>query len=57
MTPTAPLPEGETAVTVVGETLVTAVASRVPKRTAVVPVRLVPVMVTSVPPPWILGSD
>jgi hypothetical protein len=51
VTPTDPLPEGETAVTWVGETLVTAVADRVPKRTAVVPLRPVPVMVTSVPPP------
>lgn len=50
VTLTAPLPEGDTTVTLVGVLLVM-VASRVPKRTAVAPARLTPVMVTTVPPP------
>jgi hypothetical protein len=41
---------GETAVIEVDETTVTLVAATVPKSTAVAPVRLVPVIVTDVPP-------
>lgn len=50
VTGTAPLPEGEITVTEVGVLPVMA-AVLVPNRTAVAPPRLVPVMVTVVPPP------
>ena len=43
-------PAGEVAVIEVADTTVTPVASAVPNFTAVAPVRLVPVMVTGVPP-------
>ncbi len=42
---------GEVAVTCVGETTVKLVACWPPKLTALVPMRLVPVIVTVVPPP------
>ncbi|GAA2507727.1 hypothetical protein GCM10023100_42470 [Actinocorallia cavernae] len=51
VTPTAPLPDGETAVTWVGETWVRLVAGLLPNITLVVLARLVPVTVTKVPPP------
>jgi hypothetical protein len=50
VTPTAPVPEGLSAVIVVSLTTVTFVAAVVPKSTAVAPVKLVPVIVTRVPP-------
>ncbi|GAB2768483.1 hypothetical protein GCM10027072_79320 [Streptomyces bullii] len=51
VTPTVPVPDGETAVTWVGETWVMFVADLLPNLTALVLDRFVPVMVTSVPPP------
>ncbi len=50
MTSTLLLPAGETAVIEVAELTVKLVAAVEPKRTAVAPVKLVPVMVTEVPP-------
>ena len=47
---TDPVPAGDTAVTSVALTTVKRVAAVVPKATAVAPVRLVPVIVTVVPP-------
>jgi hypothetical protein len=47
---TTPLPAGELAVIVVALTTVTPVADDPPNTTAVAPVKLVPVMVTAVPP-------
>jgi hypothetical protein len=47
---TVPLPAGETTVAEVAVSAVT-VAGLEPKRTAVVPDRVAPVMVTVVPPP------
>ncbi len=50
VTSTLLLPAGETAVIEVAELTVKLVAAVEPKRTAVAPVKLVPVMVTEVPP-------
>jgi len=50
VTSTVPLPAGDVAVISVAETTVTFVAPVVPKSTVVAPIRLVPVMVTGVPP-------
>ena len=51
LTSTVPVPAGEVAVIVVAETTVKPVAAVAPNVTAVAPVKLVPVMVTVVPPP------
>ena len=50
VTSTVPVPAGLSAVIVVSLTTVTFVAAVVPKSTAVAPVKLVPVIVTRVPP-------
>jgi hypothetical protein len=50
VTLTVPVPTGETAVIDVSLFTTTPVAALLPKATAVAPVRLVPVMVTEVPP-------
>ena len=50
LTSTVPVPEGDVAVIVVEDTTVKPVAAVAPKVTAVAPERLVPVMVTVVPP-------
>ena len=50
VTSTVPVPAGDVAVMDVAETTVTLVAAVVPKSTAVAPVKLAPVMVTSVVP-------
>ena len=55
MTLTEPDPAGATAVTLVEFTTATEVASTSPKDTDVVPVRLMPVMVTDVPPEPVAG--
>ncbi len=47
---TVPEPEGDMALTEVGEMTVTSVAGAEPKSTALVPVSPVPVMTTVVPP-------
>ena len=47
---TVPVPAGEVALTCVAETTVKLEAAAVPKWTALAPVRLVPVTVTTVPP-------
>jgi len=46
-----PLPDGEVAVIWVAELTVNPVAAVAPKTTAVAPEKLVPVIVTTVPPP------
>ena len=51
VTSTVPLPAGEVAVIEVAVSTVMVAALPVPKSTAVAPQRLVPVMVTLVPPP------
>ncbi|MHC2619285.1 hypothetical protein ACVIW2_001317 [Bradyrhizobium huanghuaihaiense] len=51
LTSTVPLPAGEVAVIWVAELTVKPVAAVAPNVTAVAPVKLVPVMVTVVPPP------
>ena len=50
VTSTVPVPAGLSAVIEVSLTTVTFVAAVVPKSTAVAPVKLVPVIVTNVPP-------
>ncbi len=50
VTSTVPVPAGLSAVIEVSLTTVTFVAAVVPNSTAVAPVKLVPVIVTSVPP-------
>ena len=50
LTSTVPVPAGEVAVIEVAEFTVKPVAAVAPKVTAVAPVRLVPVIVTVVPP-------
>jgi hypothetical protein len=50
LTLTVPDPEGEVAVIEVAEFTVMPVAEAAPKITAVAPLKLVPVMVTTVPP-------
>ena len=47
---TVPVPAGDVAVICVAELTVNAVAAVAPKVTAVAPVKLVPVIVTTVPP-------
>ena len=55
VTSTVPLPAGDVAVIDVAELTVKLVALTAPNFTAVVPVRLVPVIVTDVPPA--VGTD
>lgn len=50
VTSTAPVPAGEVAVICVALTTLKELAAVLPNLTAVVPVKLVPVMVTDVPP-------
>ena len=55
LTSTVPLPEGDVAVIWVAELTVKPVAAVAPKVTAVAPEKLVPVMITLVPP--VVGPD